>query len=106
MFATIDKFQTTGVAQKHSCIIIDNRFEKSGTNVDRADVNLVIAIKKQYTANIIYIIINIFGKNPNIVHTTVAIKNKNIATNEFDNKDIIGIVSIGNTTFLPNNYML
>ena len=39
---------TTGVAQKNSCITIDNRLEKSGTNVVIADVNLVNDIIKAF----------------------------------------------------------
>ena len=97
--AIIDKFQTTGVDQKNSCITIPNKLEKSGTNVDTADVNLVNAIKKQYVANIIYIIISMFGINPYIIQIPLAITKRKIETNELPINDNIGIISIGNTTF-------
>ena len=42
--ANIVKFHIIGVNQKNSCIRIANKFEKSGTNVVTADVNLVNAI--------------------------------------------------------------
>ena len=48
--ASIDKFHTIGVNQKNICIAIDSKLEKSGTNVVIADVNLVKAIIKAYTA--------------------------------------------------------
>ena len=59
--ATILKFHTIGVNQKHNCIIIPSACSKSGTNVVSADVNLVTARIKQLAANIIYISINRFG---------------------------------------------
>ena len=98
-FASLDKFHTTGVAQKNSCITIVSKFEKSGTKVVNADVNLVNAIIKAYSANITYNISSIFCIYPNIAHTTIAIANKNIATNAFANIEIIGIISTGKTTF-------
>ena len=52
---SILKFHITGVNQKNSCINIPNKLEKSGTTVVTADVNLVNAIIKQYTAKITYI---------------------------------------------------
>ena len=91
--------QTTGVAQKNSCINIPNKLEKSGTSVVSADVNLVNAIINAYNANITYIIINKLGIYPNNVHITVATNSKNIDTNALPISDIIGITSTGNTTF-------
>ena len=38
------KFQTTGVNHINSCIVIDKKLPKSGTNVEIAEVNLVTAI--------------------------------------------------------------
>ena len=55
------KFHTTGVNQKNNCIKIPNKFVKSGTSVDSADVNLVKLIINAYAATIIYKICNMFG---------------------------------------------
>ena len=96
---SMSKFHIIGVNQKNSCINIPSKFEKSGTNVVTADVNLVNAIKKQYAENIIYININILGKNPYIALTIIDIIIKNNDTKLLDINDIIGIASIGNTTF-------
>ena len=97
--ANMLKFHITGVNQKNSCINIASKFEKSGTNVVIADVNLVNAIKKQYAENIMYISISMFGVKPYIALTTIDIIIKNIDTKLLDISDITGIASIGNTTF-------
>ena len=97
--ATMFKFQITGVNHMNNCIAIPKKFPKSGTNVDIADVSLVIAIINVNNDTITYINFIIFGINPYTIHTTVAIINKNIATNELASIDISGITSTGNTTF-------
>ena len=97
--ASLVKLQTTGVAQKNNCINIPNKFEKSGTNVVIADVNLVNAMINAYVAKIMYKTIHTFGINLKAIHTAVAIINKNIDTKLLPINDIIGIASTGNITF-------
>ena len=98
-FASNVKLQTTGVAQKNSCINIPSKFEKSGTSVVIADVSLVNAIINAYVAKIIYTTANKFGMNLNKIHTIVATTNKNIDTKLLPINDITGITSTGNITF-------
>ena len=77
--------------QKNSCIAIPSKFEKSGTTVTIADVNLVNASIKQYVANIIYKSISTFGIYPNIIQTIIVIIIKNIDTKLDATIDIAGI---------------
>ena len=95
----IDKFHITGVNQKNSCINIPNKFEKSGTTVVIADVNLVNAIIKQNVAIKTYISNNILGVYLYIRHNITAIAIKNNPTKLDATIEIAGIVSTGNTTF-------